>query len=176
MVCHNCELKAKRSGKTAKGIQRFKCVPCKRTFVDNSEKPLGNMYLPLDKAVMVLKMLLEGMSLRSVSRLTGVEMHTMLKLLVLAGEKSERLMNDKLKGLKVQDVQADELWGFCKMKARTKEHKNIEDETAGSFYNFVGIESNSKLILAWHLGSRDMESTVQFIGKLSNATSGRFQL
>jgi hypothetical protein len=67
------------------------------------------MYLPLDKATQILSMLLEGMSLRSVERLTGVEMHTILKLLVLAGEKSERLMNDKLRDLKVQDVQMDEL-------------------------------------------------------------------
>ncbi len=134
------------------------------------------MYLPLEKATQIVSMLLEGMSLRSVSRLTGVEMHTILKLLVLAGNKADRLMTDKIRNLKVQDVQADELWGFCKMKARTKNDRKIEDDRVGSFYNFVGIETNTKLVLAWHLGHRDVPSTVQFVQKLTNATAGRFQL
>lgn len=176
MVCHNCEAKAKKHGKDRKGLQRFRCVPCSRTFTEHQEKPLEGMYLPLEKATMCLSMLLEGMSIRSVERLTGVEKKTILKLLVLAGEKSERLLNDKLKGLTVQDVQADELWGFCKMKARTKDALKIDDSQVGSFYAFVGIENNSKLILAWHLGHRDVSSTVAFVQKLGKATAGRFQL
>jgi transposase-like protein/IS1 family transposase len=176
MTCHNCEVEAKKSGKTAKGLQRFKCNQCNKTFSEIQNKPLDNMYLPLPKATMILNMLLEGMSIRSVQRLTGVEKKTILKLLVLAGERCERLMNDKIKGLKVQDVQADELWGFVGMKAKTKDAKNIENKEVGSFYNFVGIESNTKLVLAWHLGHRDAPNTVEFIEKLSNATSGNFQL
>lgn len=176
MVCHNCEAKAKKHGKDRKGNQRYRCNPCNRTFCEYQEKPLEGMYLPIEKAVMVLSMLLEGMSLRSVQRLTGVEMHTILKLLVLAGSKAERLMNDKVRHLKVQDVQADELWGFCKMKSRTKIEKQIDDNEIGSFYNFVGIETNSKLVLAYHLGHRDVENTVAFVQKLSAATAGHFQL
>ena len=134
------------------------------------------MYLPLEKATMVINMLLEGMSVRSVERLTKVEKHTILKLLVLAGQKSERLLNDKLKGLAVQDVQADELWGFCKMKAKTREAYKITDDQVGSFYTFIGMETNSKLVLAYHVGHRDVPSTVDFVQKLNNATAGRFQL
>ncbi len=176
MVCHNCEAKAKRHGKDRKGLQRFRCNPCSRTFTEYQEKPLEGMYLPLEKATLCVSMLLEGMSIRSVERLTGVEKKTILKLIVLAGEKSERLLNDKLKGLTVQDVQADELWGFCKMKARTKHTNKVEDNQVGSFYTFVGMETNSKLVLAYHVGQRDMPSTVDFVTKLSNATAGRFQL
>lgn len=176
MVCHHCEALAKKHGKDRKGLQRFRCVPCNRTFTEYQEKPLEGMYLPLDKAVMVLNMLLEGMSLRSVSRLTGVEMHTILKLLVLAGEKSQRLLFDKVKALEVQHVQADELWGFCKMKARTKDAKQLEDDHAGTFYCFVGMDESSKLVLAHQLGQRDMQATITFIHRLSEATTGRFQL
>ncbi len=67
------------------------------------------MYLPIDKAVMVLSKLLEGNSIRSIQRIPGIEKKTILKLLVLAGEKSERLLNDKIKDLAVRDVQADEM-------------------------------------------------------------------
>lgn len=83
-----------RNGKERKGLQRFRRVPCNGTFTEYQEKPLEGMYLPLEKATQIVSMLLEGMSLRSVSRLTGVEMHTILKLLVLPGNKAARLMTD----------------------------------------------------------------------------------
>jgi len=86
MVCHNCEELAKKHGRDRKGLRRFRCIPCNRTFTEYQEKPLEGMYLPLEKASQIVSMLLEGMSLRSVSRLTGVEMHTILKLLVQEGD------------------------------------------------------------------------------------------
>ena len=157
------------------GFAAFSLRSLQPNFTEYQEKPLEGMYLPLEKASMVLSMLLEGMSLRSVSRLTGVEMHTILKLLVIAGNKAERLMTDKIRGLKVQDVQGDELWGFLKMKSRTKERKGIEDENVGSVWNYVAVETHSKLVLAHHMGDRTLEHTVAFIEKLDRATEGHFQ-
>ncbi|KXK00417.1 MAG: hypothetical protein UZ17_ACD001002172 [Acidobacteria bacterium OLB17] len=40
MVCHNCEAKAKRHGRDRKGLQRFRCTPCNRTFTEYQDKPL----------------------------------------------------------------------------------------------------------------------------------------
>ncbi len=177
MVCHHCEQIAKKHGKDRKGIQRFRCTPCNRTFTEYQDEPLEGMYLPLGKAVLILNMLLEGMSLRSTSRLTGVEMHTILKLLILAGNKTDRLMADKIRGLKVNEVQADELWGFIKCKGRTKQTKQLEDDSIGSCYTYVGMESDSKLVLCYHLGwHREQAHTVAFIEKLAKATTDEFQL
>src|SRR2546423_4198371 len=103
--CHNCQKDAQKHGKDRKGNQRFRCLTCKRSFSEPKEKPLNNMYLPLDKAVLCLQLLVEGNSLRSVERITGVTLHTLLDLLLLAGEKCERLLNEKIKGLAVRDVQ-----------------------------------------------------------------------
>jgi len=55
-------------------------------------------------------------------------------------------------------------------------HKGITDPHVGDAYAFVGIERNTKLILAWHLGQRDVTNTEAFTEKLHEATSGRFQL
>ncbi len=174
MVCHNCEELAKKHGKDRKGLQRFRCVPCNRTFTEYQDKALEGMYLPLEKAAQIVSMLLEGMSLRSVSRLTGVEMHTILKLLILAGQKSERLLHDKLRGRAVQDVQMGELWGFVKLKDRTKKLRSIEDAETGSCYTYVAMENNSKLVLAWHLGwQREQHHTVAFIEKTANSENVR---
>jgi len=120
--------------------------------------------------------MLEGMSIRSIQRITGLHQETILDLLVLAGERCEKLMRERIKGVAVKDVEADEIWGFCKMKNRAKLYKQITDPHVGDAYTFVGIERNTKLILAWHLGERGMEDTEAFTEKLDYATSGRFQL
>jgi IS1 family transposase len=85
-------------------------------------------------------------------------------------------MAERIKGVAVKDVEADEIWGFVQCKNRHKLNKGITDPHKGDAYTFVGIERNSKLILAWHLGERGMEDTEAFTEKLHEATSGQFQL
>jgi IS1 family transposase len=85
-------------------------------------------------------------------------------------------MKSRIKGVAVRDVEADEIWAFCKMKKMTKLHKEITDPKVGDAYTFVGIERNTKLILAWHLGDRDTPNTEAFTEKLHRATSGQFQI
>jgi transposase-like protein/IS1 family transposase len=177
VTCHNCQIQAVKLGKDRKGNQRYRCQKCRKSFVDAPEKPLGGMYLPLDKAEMCLRLLVEGNSIRSTERVTGVNRNTILDLLVLVGEKCERLLNDKIKGLSVSDVEADEMWGFVGMKERTKKHQLRHNEAGlGDAYTFVAIERNTKLVLAWHLGRRTNTDTERFTEKLYEATSGRFQL
>lgn len=176
MVCHNCKIEAKKSGKDRKGVQRYRCNQCRKTFQEIKERLLGNMYLTEEKALLVLGMLLEGSSIRSIGRITGVEKKTVLSLLALAGERCEKVMNRKIKGIAVKDVEADEIWGFVKMKRNTRLDKGIDDPFVGDAYTFVGIERNSKLILAWHIGDRDTVNTEAFTEKLNYATSGHFQI
>jgi len=176
MVCHNCKIEAKKFGKDRKGNQRYRCAQCRKTFQEMKENVLGNMRISLDKAETCLKLMLEGMSIRSIQRITGLHQETILDLLVLAGEKCERIMNAKIKAIPVKDVEIDETWGFCKMKRNTRLHKGIDDPNVGDQFTFVGIERNTKLVLAWHLGDRDMVNTEAFTEKLDYATSGRFQL
>jgi len=120
-------------------------------------------------------LLLEGMSVRSIERVTGVHRDTILRLLVLAGERCQRLMETKIAGLHVSDVEMDEIWGYVGKK---EGHKSDDDsEEVGDAYCFIGMERTTKLILAYHLGKRTARATDTFIGKLAYATSGdRYQL
>jgi transposase-like protein/IS1 family transposase len=176
MTCHNCKIETKKDGKDRKGNQRYRCNKCKRRFQQERERLLGNMYLSEEKSLMVLRLLLEGNSIRSIERIMGVEKKTITSVLLLAGEHCEELMRRKIKGVAVKDVEADEIWGFVGCKNRHKMHKGITDPHLGDAYTFVGIERNTKLVLAWHLGERGMEDTEVFTEKLDRATSGRFQL
>ena len=106
MTCHNCRTECKRKGYDRKGNQRYQCRQCSKTFLEPQEKPLDGMYLPIEKAEMVLKLLLEGNSVSTVERVTDVHHTTILKLLVLAGEKCERIMAEKIRNVEVRDVNA----------------------------------------------------------------------
>ena len=134
------------------------------------------MRLSLDKAVSVIHHLVEGCSVRTTERITGVEKRTILSLLALVGQRCEKLMDDRIQGLKITECACDEIWGYVGMKSRTKAHKRLTSKQIGDAWCFIGMERNTKLILAWHLGQRNMEDTVLFTEKLARATEGNFQI
>lgn len=178
MTCPTCQsAQTKKFGKDRYGNQRFRCNACKTTFQEEREKPLGEMILAIDKAITVLRRLVEGCSIRTTERLTGIHRDTILSLLETVGGKCERLLEEMICGVPVKDVQCDEIWGFVQMKEKTKNAKGRgNDETLGDAWCFVAIEQHTKLILAWHLGRRTSQDTEIFTEKLERATSGDFQV
>jgi len=176
MNCPTCDKPSKRFGKDRKGNQRFQCLSCRKTFQEPKLKTLDDSRLAEGKALAVLSHLIEGCSIRSTERLTGVHRDTILNLLAIAGRKCEALMLDRIQGLKVSDVQCDEVWSYVGMKNKTKIRKGETSGKLGDAWTFTAIESNSKLILAWHVGHRTYEDTVTFTDKIAHATAGSFQI
>lgn len=175
MECPCCSQPSRKIGFTASGTQRFRCDDCKKSFTPQKNSPLGVMRLPMDKAILVLNMLLEGSSIRSVSRITGVDKTTILALMVHVGENCQRMLGDRLKDVCVNDIEADEVWSFVGCKEKTRIAKQYGD-AVGDAYCFIGIERTTKLICAWHLGKRSHDDTVTFAEHLRAATTGRFQM
>src|SRR4029079_4935271 len=97
-----------KHGKNKCGNQRYKCADCGATFVDESG-PLGNMRVTMKEATMALSLMLEGMSVRSIQRLTGLCRDTLCDLVVLVGENCQRFLEATVKGVEVKDVQIDEI-------------------------------------------------------------------
>lgn len=177
MTCHNCQTQCNRFGKHRNGLQRFRCRQCRKTFTEDRATPLGTMYTPLDKAARAIQLLVEGCSVSSAERITGIHHTTILSLLSLAGEKCERFLESRIQNVPVADVECDEIWGFVQKKEAHKWMADAQRTDIGDAYTFVGIERTSKLILAWHLGRRDRLSAHHFAGKLRAATaSKRFQI
>src|SRR5579872_4307115 len=105
MTCHNCNTRCKKFGKHRNGLQRYRCRRCSKTFTEDHAMPLGSMYTPTDKAAKAIELLVEGCSVSTVERITGIHHTTILSLLVLVGEKCERLLESKIHNLPVSDVQ-----------------------------------------------------------------------
>ena len=176
MKCPACQVDATKFGKDRKGQQRYQCPTCKKTVTDTSGNPLGTMRIPIGDAVRALAMILEGVSIRATARLSGVNRGTVLNLIIKVGERSDLMLAGRIQGLPVVDVRCDEIWGFVGMKEKTRVAKHPELVDAGDAYCFTAIERESKLVLAWHLGTRTPEDTAYFADKLALATAGRFQV
>lgn len=172
MNCAKCESLSKKDGKDRHGNQRFKCTVCGKRFSLPKEKLLGAMILGEEKALMCLNLLVEGNSVRSTERITGVHRDTILSLLETVGEKCLWIQENLVKNVKVKFVQADEIWSYIAMKDKTKNKKQIQDERIGSAYTFTAIESDTKLIVAWHLGRRTEQDAYVFCEKVANAIEG----
>jgi transposase-like protein/IS1 family transposase len=174
VTCHNCRTECRKFGKR-QNRQRYQCSQCRKVFTDARDNTLDGMYLPVEKAETILALMLEGNSVSSVERVTGIHKATILKLLVLAGEKCERIMADKVRNVEVRDVELDEVWSWigCKQKRVRPE----DDQNRGDCYVFVGIERHSKLVLNITMGKRDQNTTNVFVEGIRQATSRkRFQI
>jgi transposase-like protein/IS1 family transposase len=176
MLCPLCNGETRKFGKNRNGSQRFRCDACSKCFTDDLTRPEDRRRRH-DPATMILalRLLLEGNSVRSVERITKIHRNLIIDAMVDAGEKCTAWMEEKIIGVPVEDVQADELWQFIACKEKTAMRKGYGPEV-GDSWTFVAIERTSKLIVAWHLGKPDPYHTHVFAEKLRDATSGRFQL
>ncbi len=82
-----------------------------------------------------------------------------------------------MRDVPIQDVQCDEIWSFVGKKEGHKRPSETDTQEIGDAYTFIAIESNSKLIFAWHLGKRTLPHTEAFITKIRLVTGdSRFQI
>jgi IS1 family transposase len=129
--------------------------------------------LATDTRILILRLLTEGSSLRSISRVAGVSINTVTKLLIDAGRACARFHHDTMRNLTCQRLQLDEIWSFVYAK-----DKNIPEgmETAtgvGSIWTWVGIDEETKLIPSWLVGLRDAEHATAFVCDLASRLRNR---
>jgi transposase-like protein/IS1 family transposase len=177
MIVISCQHETRhKHGKDRQGNQRYKCASCGLTMVDDSAKPLGTLRVTVKQASMALALMMEGMSIRSVQRLTGLCRQTLADLILVVGENCARLLESTVKNVEVKDVQLDEIWSFCGMKERTRAARGKSPVEFGDSWTFYGISEN-KLILAHQVGQRDSDTCWAFLMKMKAAIgTGRFQL
>ncbi len=164
MNCPKCGESAQRFGKTRDGLQRYRCLECRKTF--SEPKPLARIATDPKKAAFALQLLLEGMSIRAASRLTNLDKNTILRIMVQAGRQCYQFLADTMQGLQPTEIQCDEVWGFVRCKERTAFFNN-ETEGCGDAYAFTAIDRHSKLLFCFHVGRRTGEDTTLFADKMA---------
>ncbi|NOT25792.1 MAG: IS1 family transposase [Acidobacteria bacterium] len=128
------------------------------------------------KRVQIVKAMVEGNSLRSITRMVGVSINTVTKLLVDLGTACEAFHDENVRNVPAKRVQADEIWSFCYAR-----NANVPEEYKGVFgygdlWTWVGQCADSKMVLSWHVGRRNAETAYPFMHDLASRLTSRVQL
>jgi transposase-like protein/IS1 family transposase len=175
MLCPLCQNEAGRFGRTANSSQRYRCASCAKTFVNESTRAPDRRRVDPVKMNLAFRLLLEGTSIRALERQLEINRNTIMWAMVEAGEKCHKFFGKAVQNVTVNDVQADEVWGFVACKEKTRLRLN-RPETVGDVWCYTALERTSKLILTYHVGKRTPDDTATFADNLYHATQGRFQL
>jgi hypothetical protein len=132
--------------------------------------------LTIKDQISVIQALIEGNSMRSTSRMTGIAINTVMSTLVRAGQACREFQDKTLVNLHCEHIQCDEIWSFCGMK-----EKNVPEEKQGRYgfgdaYTFVALCADCKLVAHFLVGRRDIPSTTYFIRGLEKRIPNRVQI
>jgi len=126
--------------------------------------------LSAEKRVAVATALVEGCSIATTARMTGVSRDTIGRLLIKLGEGCKRLHNKLVRGVEAGAVEMDELWTFVHKKERRVAPG--EPEEWGDNYVYVAMPRHSKLVIAWAVGKRDQATTDAFMRDVRGRVRG----
>lgn len=131
--------------------------------------------LSTEKRASILGMLVEGSSLRAASRLAGVSINTVSKLLVDAGDACAEYQDRTMRGLDCKRLQCDEIWSFVGAK-----QKNVSEERKadgwGDIWTWTCIDADTKLMPCWWVGGRTATDAVEFMDDVASRLNHRVQL
>jgi IS1 family transposase len=132
--------------------------------------------LSLQKKAQIVGMLVEGNSINSIVRMTGVSKVTILKLIKDLGNACADYQDRTFQSLKCKRIQCDEIWQFVYAK-----EKNVPDDKKGTFgygdvWTWVAIDADTKLVPAFTLGNRDARTAMTFVDDLKERLANRVQL
>jgi len=124
----------------------------------------------------VVSALVEGNSVRSTCRMTGVAKGTVLKLLADLGTACREYQDATLRTLPCKRLQCDEVWSFCGAKDKNIRPERRGEPGLGSVWTWTALCADTKLIAAFHIGTRDAFCARHFIGDLAKRLRHRVQL
>jgi IS1 family transposase len=131
--------------------------------------------LTTERRAQVISCLVEGNSMRATSRLSGVAINTVVKLLADAGRACSVYQDKAFRELTCKRIQCDEVWSFVGAK-----EKNTTDETKakgwGDCWTWTALDADTKLIPCWYVGTRDSRAAYHFMHDLAARLAHRVQL
>ena len=137
---------------------------------------MGMNKLDIKTRVTILNMLVEGSSMRSISRITGVSINTVTKLLEDAGRACAEFHDRTVVAVKASEVQCDEIWSFCYAKEKNVPEAKAAPDGAGDVWTWTAIDRHSKLIVAFQVGDRSARTAREFMFDVAYRLANRVQL
>src|SRR5579864_966172 len=133
--------------------------------------------LSMDKKVAVITALVEGCSIRSTSRMTGVAKGSIIRLLEAVGTACAEYEDRVIRNVTSKRVQVDEIWNFCYAKEKNATPEMWERVGyAGDVWTFTAIDADTKLIISWLVGRRDAGCATELLQDVAARLTNRIQL
>jgi IS1 family transposase len=129
-----------------------------------------------EKKIAVISALVEGCSVRSTSRMTGVSKGAVLRLLASVGKACADYQSANIRNVASKRIQVDEIWSFCYAKQKNVTLKMAEQRVAGDVWTFTAIDADTKLVLSWLVGRRDAGCAAEFLQDVAGRLKNRIQL
>ncbi len=127
------------------------------------------------KRKQVVAALVEGSSLRATARMCGVSLNTVTKLLTDLGVVCSVYQDRALRDLDCKHIQADEIWSFVGAKEKhVKPEKRAEGW--GSVWTWTALDSDSKLVVSYRVGPRDVGEAVAIMRDVASRVRNRVQI
>ncbi len=124
--------------------------------------------LKREQRIQVLHLLVEGSSLRSITRLTGIHRTTTMNLMVDFGQRCRTFLDARLRNLNCRHLELDEIWTYVQKKQGRLTATEQGNTAIGDQYLFIGQDQDSKLIVSHTLGKRNGAVTQAFIDDLAS--------
>ena len=128
------------------------------------------------KRAEIIGMMVEGMAVRAIVRLTGVSKTTILKLLEDCGQAFAEYQDAAFRNLPCKRLQVDEIWSFNHCKQRNVAAAKRAPAEAGDIWTWVAIDADTKLIPSWLVSNRGGDAAKVFISDLAGRLVNRVQL
>lgn len=132
--------------------------------------------LPTHKKTLILKCLVEGMSIRSVARVADVSRNTVTKLLIDAGKVCAEYQDEVLRDLPCARIEVDEIWSFIYAKQKNVARAKNAPREAGDVWTWTAICADTKLVPSWIIGDRTSATGIEFMDDLRARLANRVQL
>jgi IS1 family transposase len=128
------------------------------------------------KREQIVAALVEGNSIRAISRMTGVSQNTIFKLLADLGDACTEFQDKAFRNLNCKRIQCDEIWSFIGAKAKTATDEQRIEKGYGDVWTWVALDADTKLVPCWAVGKRDSLAAYEFITDLAGRLANRVQL
>jgi len=132
--------------------------------------------LPIDKRAQIIGLLVEGMSMRAVSRVVGCSINTVTKLLEEVGFACNMYQSEHIRNVNAKRVQCDEIWAFCYSKEKNVAPADKGVLGHGDVWTWTAIDADSKLIVSYQVGKRDADYANIFMTDVASRLASRVQL
>lgn len=125
---------------------------------------------------LIIRLLVEGNSIRATARIADVSKNTVNKLLIDAGKACSKYHDENVRNVQASVIQCDEIWSFTYAKQKNVKDAKAAPDQAGDTWTWTAIDADSKLIVSYLVGGRNAAYANAFMDDVASRLANRVQL